>query len=84
MPPTEKWRPVVEYEGLYEVSNLGRVRSLDRIADHPITGPRRHRGRVLRQNGVNNQVTLFKDGVARAVLVQRVVAAAWLGPCPPG
>lgn len=27
----EEWRPVVGYEGLYEVSNMGRVRSLDRI-----------------------------------------------------
>lgn len=26
----EEWRPVVGYEGLYEVSDLGRVRSLDR------------------------------------------------------
>lgn len=26
----EVWRPVVGYEGLYEVSNLGRIRSLDR------------------------------------------------------
>lgn len=27
---TEEWRPVVGYEGLYEVSNLGRVKSLRR------------------------------------------------------
>ena len=27
----EIWKPVNNYEGLYEVSNLGRVRSLDRI-----------------------------------------------------
>lgn len=27
----ELWRPVVGYEGLYEVSDMGNVRSLDRI-----------------------------------------------------
>lgn len=26
----EEWRPIKDYEGLYEVSNMGRVRSLDR------------------------------------------------------
>ena len=25
----EEWRPVVGYEGLYEVSNMGRVKSLN-------------------------------------------------------
>ena len=28
---TENWRDVVGYEGIYEVSDRGRVRSLDRI-----------------------------------------------------
>lgn len=43
--PIENWRPVVGFEGRYEVSDLGRVRSLDR-RDH-----RGHRipGRLLRQ-----------------------------------
>lgn len=27
----ELWKPIEGYEGLYEVSNLGRVRSLDRV-----------------------------------------------------
>jgi hypothetical protein len=27
--PVEKWKPVVGYEGLYEVSDLGRVRSVE-------------------------------------------------------
>ena len=31
----EVWRPVRGYEGLYEVSDLGRVRSLARIVKHP-------------------------------------------------
>ena len=29
----EEWRPVVGWEGLYEVSDLGRVRSLDRVQE---------------------------------------------------
>ena len=28
---TEKWKAIAGYEGFYEVSNMGRVRSLDRI-----------------------------------------------------
>lgn len=34
MKKDEEWRPVVGYEGRYEVSNLGRVRSIDRLVYH--------------------------------------------------
>lgn len=33
--PNEIWKDVVGYEGLYQVSNLGRVKSLDRYAEYP-------------------------------------------------
>jgi len=35
----ETWKPVVGYEGIYEVSNLGRVKSLARVkmCGHPGT-----------------------------------------------
>lgn len=49
---SEQWKPIVGWEGLYEVSDLGRVRSLDRVWVQP--APRsgapheyRYRGRVL-------------------------------------
>jgi len=32
----EIWKPVPDWEGLYEVSNMGRVRSLDRQKTRPI------------------------------------------------
>lgn len=45
----EEWRPVPGWEGLYEASSLGRVRSLDRIIKRSIDRkPRLHRGRILR------------------------------------
>lgn len=44
----ERWLPVVGAEGEYEVSDLGRVRSLDRVvADHSMARSRRFRGRIL-------------------------------------
>ena len=36
--PTERWLPVTGYEGLYEVSDLGRVRSLPRQTRSGVRG----------------------------------------------
>lgn len=44
---TERWLPVVGFEGVYEVSNQGRVRSLDRTVVTK-AGPRRYRGKMLK------------------------------------
>lgn len=30
----EIWRDIKEYEGLYQISNLGRVKSLERVSKH--------------------------------------------------
>lgn len=47
----ELWRDVVGYEGLYQVSNLGRVRSLDRIVSNNWgNGPRLIKGRIRKQS----------------------------------
>lgn len=88
MPPTgEVWLPVVGYEGLYEVSNLGRIRSLDRVVPHRRHGSIKLRGVMLSlgldANG-SNVCTLSKDGCNPTVHVRNVVARAWLGECPQG
>ena len=46
--PGEIWIDAFGFEGIYEVSNKGRIRSLDRIIPAP-NGYRRLYGRVLRQ-----------------------------------
>lgn len=44
----EEWRPVLDFEGLYEVSNKGRIRSLDRIVkDKTRNRTRLFKGRIL-------------------------------------
>lgn len=36
--PYEIWRDIKGYEGLYQISNLGRVKSLDRIVERSRVG----------------------------------------------
>lgn len=80
----EQWQAVVGYEGIYEVSDRGRVRSLDRI---DASGHRR-RGRIralqIAKRGQYVVVTLSRDGQKRAHKVHQLVALAFLGLAPPG
>ena len=47
--PEEAWRDVPGYEGYYQVSSRGRVRSVDRVIPHPRLGRQTVRGRLLTQ-----------------------------------
>src|SRR5690242_190605 len=83
-PTNEQWRPVVGYEGAYEVSDHGRVRSLMReVPAGQRGGTRLVPGRLLvaplGRNGYR-QVTLRR----RTHLVHALVATAFLGERPPG
>ena len=84
---SEEWRPVVGYEGLYEVSNLGRVRSCARVVFF-INGkhkPYQSRIKALRINqGGYVLVTLSKNCKRRSFTVHKLVARAFLGPCEEG
>ena len=44
----EEWKPVIGYEGLYEVSSLGRVRSLDRYYKNRHGGRTPINGKILK------------------------------------
>ena len=69
----EEWKPVKGYEGLYEVSNLGRVKSLNynHTGKERIMKPEKHRDGYLR-------VQLYKDGKVKHFLVHRLVATAFI------
>ena len=85
---TERWLPVVGYEGYYEVSDQGRVRSLDRLI--PWRGGTAVRwGRILNPTQLpepdgHMQVSLSVDGRRRKAYVHRLVLEAFVGTCPEG
>jgi hypothetical protein len=80
--PGENWKPVPGYEGLYEVSDLGRVRSLPHQTKRGIRG-----GRVLAQCEDDDKrlsVGLSRNGVATTHRVHRLVLEAFAGAPKPG
>lgn len=74
----ERWLPVVGWEGLYEVSDLGRVKSLPRVGTSGvILKP------SLRKDGyIQHGLTRNCNHVNR--LLHHLVAEAFIGPRPAG
>ncbi|PWT91205.1 MAG: hypothetical protein C5B54_05730 [Acidobacteria bacterium] len=82
----EVWNTVVNSEGVYSVSNKGRVRSEDRVVPAGYK-TRCFKGKIL-SLGLDGQgrhnVRLSLKGVAKTRLVAHLVAEAFLGPKPTG
>ena len=77
----EIWRPVVGYEGLYEISSYGRVRSLDMYVKIGYGNDRLHKGKVLnpaKDTGGYLKVHLYCNGKQKTIDVHRLVAQAFL------
>ena len=78
----EEWRPIPGYEGHYEVSNKGRVRSLTRLIEDKRGVREKHHGKSL-VTSLNRRgylsVRLCRNGTKRSLTVHRLVAKAFLG-----
>ena len=77
----EIWKPISGYEGFYEVSNLGRIRSLERIVECSDGRKRKIKDRTLKgssYSGGYSGVTLHKDGCAKSVNIHLIVAEAFV------
>ena len=81
----ENWKDIPGYEGLYQASNLGRIRT----CEGKITCNARFKKRVWKQRILKQKVTthkngrrdaricLWKDGKEKTWLVARLIAMAW-------
>jgi hypothetical protein len=90
----ETWKPVVGFEGQFEVSSLGRIKSLPRVVpvrNHPKAGYKTKtvRGKVLKTWTGSHGYRMVglgrgDNGRTQCFLVHRLVCEAFHGPCPEG
>lgn len=77
----EIWKPVVGYEGLYEVSNFGRVKGISRMVKGKFNNLR-YQKETMRIQQINNRgyctLRLCKDGKYKQHFVHRLVATAFI------
>jgi predicted XRE-type DNA-binding protein len=84
---SEEWRAIPGYKGFYEVSNLGRVRSLDRFVPAKKGGQQKCEGRMLClcvDSGGYLVVNLWKYGKQKTKTIHKLVKNTFHGPTPEG
>jgi len=73
----EIWKDIEGYEGLYQASNLGRIRSLDRYIPHSLGGSAFIRSKILSGYSKNckyERLTLYSNTNSKTYLVHRIIA----------
>ena len=87
METKEIWKDVPDYEGYYQVSNLGRVKSLERLVNDGQDRKRHLKERILKASVSPMgylHVVLCKDAKTETFSVHKLVAIAFLGHKPCG
>lgn len=77
----EVWKDITEYEGYYQVSNLGRVRGVDRYVGYKNGLKRLYKGKILklRSNKYGYMyIKLNKYGNSKNAILHRLVATAFI------
>lgn len=84
---TEQWKPVPGFEGAYEVSNQGRVRSRPhyvRLVAHGVETRRLSPGKMLSPGANRSGHVTVAIGKGNSRLVHQLVLEAFVGPRPEG
>ena len=82
----EEWKDVIGYEELYQVSNLGRVKSLDRVVKGKIKDYH-YKSKILKPGTNNNghlYINLHRDNKSKTRTIHQLVAESFLNHTPCG
>ena len=84
--PDERWIAILGYEGLYEISDQGRVRGLDRVIIRSTGSKYTVKGamKAVTPGDPYPIVTLKNRGAQKTIRVHQLVMRAFVGPCPSG
>ncbi|MCC4492048.1 endonuclease [Limosilactobacillus reuteri] len=77
----EEWKDIKDYEGYYQISNFGHVRSVDRIVKSKGNSTQQRKGQILRPNKNRYgylKVVLQKQGKSKTKSIHRLVATAFI------
>lgn len=80
----EIWKSIPGFEGAYEVSSEGRVRSLDRIVRCKNGAAKSYKGRILLLKPNVGGYLSLRLGRGNPVMVHQLVAQVFIGPAPEG
>jgi hypothetical protein len=78
----EIWKSILGYERYYEISNIGRVRGIERFVKHPNGGLLKKNVKYLKpsSNGTGYMRIMFsKDGLRKEYYVHRLIMEAFVG-----
>jgi len=82
---SDQWRAIPGWEGYYEASTSGQVRSIPRTVTSTTGVTAKRVGRIIRSRASRTGyrlITLSRDGVAKTFTVHQLIALAFLGPRP--
>ena len=85
----EEWKPIKGYENLYEISNYGRVRSLDKYVKSKNGSMQFRKGKLIIPHIPNKkapyyQIQLWKNGAYKYFYIHQLVYIAFVGQIPEG
>ena len=78
---SEEWKAVPGFEGWYEVSSLGKVRSVDRVVNYKDSSKAQKKGKILRPKVGKHgylEVILVMNGYRKTSRVHRLVATSFI------